>query len=61
MVDKGFNEVLIRNMYMISDLNSEKIILEVRELILNIDSVKDEINVYCDLMKQMFLSSSNQN
>lgn len=61
MVDKRFNEVLIRNMYMISDLSSEKIILEVRELILNIDSVKDEINVYCDLMKQMFLSSSNQN
>ena len=46
---------------MISDLSSEKIILEVKELISNIDSVKDEINIYCDLLKQMFLSSSNQN
>jgi len=46
---------------MISDLSSEKIVLEVKELILNIDSVKDEINIYCDLVKQMFLSGSNQN
>jgi len=46
---------------MLNDLNKEKIILEVRELVSNIDSVKDEFNIYCDLMKQMFLSSSNQN
>lgn len=46
---------------MINDLSSEKIVLEVRELISNIDSFKEEINVYCDLMKQMFLSSSNTN
>lgn len=46
---------------MISDLNSEKIILEIRELVSGIDSFKEEVNVYCDLMKQMFLSSSGQN
>lgn len=46
---------------MISDLSNEKIILEIRELVSNIDFVKDEINIYCDLMKQMFLSNSNQN
>jgi hypothetical protein len=46
---------------MVNDLSREKIILEVRELVSNIDSVKDEINVYCDLLKQMFLSSSNEN
>lgn len=45
---------------MVSD-SSEKIILEIRELVSSIDSVKDEINVYCDLVKQMFLASSAQN
>lgn len=42
-------------------INDEKIILEVKELIAGIDSVKDEINVYCALMKQMFLSGSSEN
>lgn len=46
---------------MIRDLNSEKIVLEIRELVSNIDTLKNEANVYCDLMRQMFLSSSNQN
>lgn len=46
---------------MLSDLNSEKIVVEIRELVSNIDSAKSEINVYCDLVKQMFLSNSCQN
>lgn len=46
---------------MISDLNSEKIVVEIRELVSCIDSVKDEVNVYCDLVKQMFLASSCSN
>lgn len=46
---------------MIHDLNKEKIVLEVRELVSAIDSTKDEVNVYCDLIKQMFLSSSTEN
>lgn len=43
------------------DLKNEKIVVEIRELVSCIDSVKDEVNVYCDLMKQMFLSSSSVN
>jgi hypothetical protein len=46
---------------MVRDLKNEKIVLEIRELVSTIDLVKDEINVYCDLMKQMFLSSSIEN
>jgi len=46
---------------MVRDLSSEKIVLEIRELVFTIDSVKDEINVYCDLVKQMFLLSSCNN
>lgn len=49
---------------MINNLNSlgeEKIFLEIRTLLDEVDKVKDEINVYCDLMKQMFLSGSSKN
>lgn len=46
---------------MINDLSSEKIALEVRDLVSNIESFKEEVNVYCDLMKQMFLSGSCEN
>lgn len=46
---------------MISDIQNEKIVLEIKELIVGIDSVKDEMNIYCDLIKQIFLSGSNKN
>lgn len=46
---------------MTNDLSNEKIVLEIRELVNEIDSVKDEINIYCTLMKQIFLSGSNEN
>lgn len=46
---------------MTNDLKNEKVVLEIKGLIAGIDSVKSEINVYCDLMKQMFLSSSREN
>lgn len=46
---------------MTNDLKNEKVVLEIKELIAEIDSVKNEISIYCDLMKQMFLSSSNEN
>lgn len=46
---------------MTNDLKNEKVVLEIKELIAGIDSVKNEISIYCDLMKQMFLSGSNEN
>lgn len=46
---------------MLRDLKSEKIIVEIRELVSNIDSAKNEMNIYCDLVKQMFLSNSCEN
>lgn len=46
---------------MIKDLNNAEIVLEIKELIAGIDAAKNEVNVYCDLMKQMFLSDSREN
>ena len=43
------------------DLGNEKIIVEVQDLIQNIDNFKDKVDIYCDLMKQIFLSSSGKN
>lgn len=43
------------------DLEHEQIISEIRGLIEGIDNVKEEVNIYCDLMKQLFLSGSAQN
>lgn len=56
-----FRSVLLGYVKMIRDLNDTEIILEIRELIAGIDSAKNEVNVYCDLMKQMFLSGSREN
>lgn len=46
---------------MINNLEDEKIVHEIKELVLGIDSAKDEINIYCDLLKQIFLASSSKN
>lgn len=46
---------------MINNLKDNKIILEIKELISEIDSAKNEINIYCSLMKQIFLSKSGKN
>jgi len=43
------------------DLEKEDIVFEIRELINGIDNAKGEVNIYCDLMKQIFLSSSCKN
>lgn len=46
---------------MLDNLKNEEIVVEVKNLIENINNFKDEANIYCDLMKQMFLSASNCN
>lgn len=43
------------------DLENEKIVVEIRELVNGIDKVKEEVDLYCDLVKQMFLSASGKN
>lgn len=43
------------------DISDENIVLEIKQLLNEVDQVKDEINVYCDLIKQMFLSKSTRN
>lgn len=46
---------------MLDNLQNEEIVIEVKKLINGINSVKDEVNIYCDLVKQMILSGSSQN
>lgn len=46
---------------MINNLENENIVLEVRALVKNIDDAKDNLNIYCELVKQMFLSNSGKN
>jgi len=43
------------------DLDNEQIVIEVRELVNNIESVKEEVDVYCSLIRQMFLAGSGKN
>lgn len=46
---------------MVNDLEKKKLILEIRGLVDGIENVKDEVNIYCEMMKQMFLSGSATN
>lgn len=46
---------------MIYDLDKENIVLEVKNLAKTIENAKDEVDLYCELMKQIFLSGSNKN
>lgn len=44
-----------------NDLKNEKIVIEIRELVQGIDSFKEEIDNYCEFMKEMFLNTSGKN
>lgn len=48
-------------MCIVINLENEEIVLEIRDLIAGIYSVKEEANIYCDLIKQMLLLGSNKN
>lgn len=53
IVDKGY--------LMINNFENTSVMLEIEQLVNNIENVKNEVDVYCDLMKQLFLSKSNCN
>lgn len=46
---------------MLENNNTEKLKQEINELVDNVEKIQDEIDVYCELMKKMFLSTSNLN
>ena len=46
---------------MLYNLKEENVVLEIQNLVKGIESAKNEVNIYCDLMRQLFLSSSNTN
>lgn len=43
------------------NLDEEIIVLEIRDLINGIEDAKDSIDMYCQMMKEMFLSGSGRN
>ncbi len=43
------------------NLNEEKIVIEIQNLINDIDSVKETFDDYCQMLKEMFLSGSGKN
>ena len=43
------------------DLENEDIVKEIKTLVKSIDEAKEEVDIYCDLMKQMFLKGSGKN
>lgn len=51
----------IKDILMIENVKNEDLALDLRRLVNGIDSFKEEVNIYCDLMKQMFLSESKNN
>lgn len=46
---------------MVNDLDNENIVLEIRELLNNVDKASSEMNLYCEMMRQIFLSGSSAN
>ena len=46
---------------MLENNNTEKLKQEINELVDNIEKIQNEIDVYCELMKKMFLNTSNLN
>ena len=46
---------------MFENNKTEKLKQEINELVDNVEKIQDEIDVYCELMKKMFLSTSNLN
>ena len=58
---KSETKFYYRDICMINNIQDEKIVSEIKALIKGIDSVKEEVNIYCNLMKQIFLSCSGEN
>lgn len=46
---------------MYNDLKDEKIIVEIRNLVDDINQAKDDLDMYCEFMKDLFLSGSGRN
>ena len=43
------------------DLSNEQVVIEIKNLMNGINFINDKVDIYCDLVKQMFLSGSNKN
>ena len=46
---------------MFENNDKEKITKEINSLVDDIEKIKEKVDVYCELMKKMFLSTSNLN
>ena len=46
---------------MLENTNKDDITKEIDNLVENIEKVKENVDIYCELMKKMFLSTSGLN
>lgn len=46
---------------MFENNNKEKIEKEIAELVENVENIKENVDIYCQLMKKMILNSSSLN
>lgn len=46
---------------MYNDLKKENIIIEINNLVEDVEKTFEEIDMYCDFMKNLFLSGSGKN
>ena len=46
---------------MLENTNKDDITKEINNLLENIEKVKENVDIYCELMKKMFLSTSGLN
>ncbi len=46
---------------MLENTNKDDITKEINNLVENIEKVKENVDIYCELMKKMFLSTSGLN
>lgn len=46
---------------MLNNNSKDEITREINDLVENIEKVKENVDIYCELMKKMFLSTSGLN
>lgn len=46
---------------MLFDLGKERVISEIKDLVKTVENSKEDFDIYCELVREMFLNASCQN
>ncbi len=46
---------------MLFDLGKERVISEIKDLVKSVEDSKEDFDIYCELVREMFLNTSCQN